>query len=162
MSEDQRVIIMWRKTALSPCLMALWSSLAFGAGFQSEVDQAHEQIVKKEVAVVHGTRRPTLNDRVKAMAAALGLTEPQQAALTKILEERQEATLRLRRDTSIPGSIRIERFRYLQDQTVLRIRSILNEEQKKKYDPLAARKIEPSPQERSVDDWLKVTTPAIK
>ena len=104
-------------------------------------------------------RRPTLDDRVKTLATSLGLNEAQQAAVKKILEQRQQETLRLRRDTSIPGSVRIERLRALQDQTVQRIRLVLNDEQKKKYDPLAVRQTGPAPGQKSVEDWLKVTTP---
>jgi Spy/CpxP family protein refolding chaperone len=107
----------------------------------------------------HAHRRPTLADRVKAIAKSLDLSEPQQAAVTKILEQRQQETLRIRQNTSISGSARIDQFRALQDNTVERIRAVLNEEQKKKYDPLAVRRIEPAPEQKSVEDWLKVTTP---
>jgi len=104
-------------------------------------------------------RGASLDDRVKTLATALGLDEAQQGAVKKILEQRQQETLRLRHDTSIPGSVRIERLRALQDQTVQRIRLVLNDEQKKKYDPLAVRQTGPAPGQKSVEDWLKVTTP---
>jgi hypothetical protein len=104
-------------------------------------------------------RRPSLDDRVKTLAAALKLDEAQQVAVKKILQQRQEEMLRLRRDTSITGSTRIERLRALQDQTVQRIRLVLNDEQRKQYDPLAVRKAGPAPGQKSVEDWLKVTTP---
>ena len=104
-------------------------------------------------------RRPSLDDRVKTLAAALNLDEAQQVAVKRILEQRQQETLRLRHDTSITGSARIERLRALQDQTVQRIRLVLNDEQKKKYDPLAVRKAGAAPGQKSVEDWLKVTTP---
>ncbi|HXJ90061.1 MAG TPA: hypothetical protein VMS18_24830 [Candidatus Binatia bacterium] len=104
-------------------------------------------------------RRPTLDDRVKTLATALELSEPQQVAVKKILEQRQLETLRLRQDPYISGSERIDRFRALQDQTVERIRSVLNDEQKKKYNPLAVREIKPAPDQKSVEDWLKETTP---
>jgi Spy/CpxP family protein refolding chaperone len=104
-------------------------------------------------------RRPSLDDRVKGLATALSLNEAQQAAVKKILEQRQQETLRLRSDPSIPGSARIDRLRALQDQTVQRIRLVLNDEQKKIYDPLAVRKTSPAPGQKSVEDWLKVTTP---
>jgi hypothetical protein len=104
-------------------------------------------------------RRPTLDDRVKVLAKNLELNEAQQIAVKKILEQRQQEALRIRLDPSISGGARIEQFRALQDNTVLRIRAVLNEEQKKKYDPLAVRRIQPAPQQRSVEDWLKITTP---
>jgi hypothetical protein len=104
-------------------------------------------------------RRPTLDDRVKALAKALDLSDPQQAAVKGILEQRQAEILRLRQDGSISGEERIDRLRALQDQTVLRIRAVLNDEQKKKYDPLAVRDRTPAPDQKSVEDWLKETTP---
>lgn len=104
-------------------------------------------------------RRPTLDDRVKALAAALDLNESQQVAVKKILEQRQLEMLRIRQDPSIEGSDRIGKLRALQDQTVQRIRAVLNDEQKKKYNPLAIRDREPAPDQKSVEDWLKATTP---
>jgi len=148
-----------KKTRLLGGIFVLTSSLGFAASAQSEAGN-REQNPRKNTATVRGVRRRvTLDERVKALTTALDLTEPQQAALRRILEQRQAETLRLRHDTSIPGSVRIEWFRALQDQTVLRIRGILNDEQRNKYDPLAVRKIESSPQDRSVDDWLKAAAP---
>jgi hypothetical protein len=92
------------------------------------------------------------------LAKSLDLNESQQTAVKKILERRQQETLRIRTDPTITGSTRMEQFRMLQDHTAEQIRAVLTEEQKKKYDPFAVRKI-PQSQERSVEDWLKVTTP---
>jgi len=104
-------------------------------------------------------RRRTVDDQVKVFATALNLSETQQVAVKRILEQRQQETLRLRNDPSISGSDRIDRFRALQDKTVERIRAVLNDEQKKKYNPLAVRKVTPSPDQKSVEDWLKATSP---
>jgi Spy/CpxP family protein refolding chaperone len=105
-------------------------------------------------------RRARLNvdDRVKVLAKALDLNETQQSAVKRILEQRQLETLRLRQDSSISGSARIDQFRALQLRTVEKIRAVLNDEQRKKYDPLASDKVQHQP-ERSVEDWLKLTTP---
>jgi hypothetical protein len=110
-------------------------------------------------AVAQRGHRPTIDDRVKVFARNLDLNEEQQAAVKKILEQRQQETLRIRQDASISGGARIERFRALQDHTVERIRAVLNEDQKKKYDPLAVRRATPAPDQKSVEDWLKITTP---
>lgn len=104
-------------------------------------------------------RRLTLDDQVKSFAKSLDLNEAQQAAVKKILEQRQQEILRLRTDGSISGADRIGRLRALQDQTVERIRNVLNDEQKKKYNPLAVRQVPPAPDQKSVEDWLKATTP---
>jgi hypothetical protein len=116
-------------------------------------------LVSSVPVVAQRGHRPSIDDRVKVFAKNLDLNEAQQAAVKKILEQRQQETLRLRQDPSISGSARIERLRALQDTTVERIRAVLNDEQKKKYDPLAVRRIQPAPNQRSVEDWLKVTTP---
>ena len=110
--------------------------------------------------MLRGQRSARIIDgRVKLLAKNLDLNEAQQAAVKKILEQRQQETLRIRLDSSINGDARIDRFRAIQDNTVQRIRAVLNEEQRKKYDPLAVRRIQPPPDQRSVEDWLKVTTP---
>jgi Spy/CpxP family protein refolding chaperone len=103
--------------------------------------------------------RPNLDDRVKVLAKSLDLSEAQQAALKKILEQRQQEILQMRLSPSSAGSAQIDRFRAIQDKTVEWIRAVLNDEQRKKYDPLAVRRLPPAPQQRSVEDWLKATTP---
>jgi len=103
--------------------------------------------------------RVTLDDHVKALAKSLDLNEAQQAAIKKILERRQQEILRLRQDASISGDDRTSRLRALQDQTVEKIRGVLNDEQKKKYNPLASRQAPPAPDQKSVEDWMKATTP---
>jgi hypothetical protein len=107
----------------------------------------------------HSHRRVAMEDRVKVMARNLNLDQGQQDAVLKILQARTEESLRIRRDSSISGGARIEQFRALQDKTVLQIRAVLNEEQKKKYDPLAVRTREPATDQKTVEDWLELTTP---
>ena len=106
----------------------------------------------------HRSRKSNIDARVSILTKSLDLNDVQQSAVKNILEQRQQQTLRIRRNPSISGSDRIEQFRALQDSTVERIRAVLTEEQKKKYDPLASRQIQSTP-ERSVEDWLKATTP---
>jgi len=104
----------------------------------------------------HRYRRITIDDQVKGLTKSLDLTETQQTALKRILEQRQLETLRIRRDSS--GNDQISRFRMLQVQTVAHIRALLNAEQKKKYNPLGQRPPQQTDQ-RSVEDWMKATTP---
>ncbi len=104
------------------------------------------------------SRLSNLDVQVNKFAGSLGLSEAQRSEFKRILEWRQQQILRLRSDGSISGGERIDRFRALQDKTVEKIRAILNEEQRKKYNPLAPRNLPPSPQ-TSVEDWMKATTP---
>jgi hypothetical protein len=89
----------------------------------------------------------------------LNLDQAQQAGVKTVLERQQREARQIQFDQSLSGAERIGRFRALQQDTVSRIRGLLNEEQKKKYDPLAVRKATPAPDQKSVEDWLKVTTP---
>jgi hypothetical protein len=106
----------------------------------------------------HRSKTSTLDRRVTLFAKSLNLNDAQQSAVKKILEERWQQSLRIRKDPSITGGERIEQFRVLQQNTVARIRAVLNEEQRKRYDPFATQKVQQTP-ERSVEDWLKLTTP---
>lgn len=106
----------------------------------------------------HRSRKSYIDARVGILTRSLDLNDAQQSAVKNILEQRQQETLRIRHDPSISGSARIERFRALQDTTVERIRALLTDEQKKKYDPQASRQIQSKP-ERSVEDWLEATKP---
>ena len=138
---------------------------------QPSVAQPSQEIAKPQsaqsaqsqashAATYHSNRRRSvIDERVKQFAASLNLNEAQQAAVKKILEQRQAEILRIRTDSAMSGSQRMERLHLLQDQTVEKIRSVLNDEQKKRYDPLAVRKVPPSSDQKSVEDWLKLTTP---
>jgi hypothetical protein len=102
--------------------------------------------------------RGNLDQRVARLTQALQLSEPQQSAVRGILEQRKEQFWRIRHDPSLPGSERIERVRALQQATAEQIRGVLNDEQKKKYDPLAVRRLEPARGQRPVEDWLDLIT----
>jgi len=114
-------------------------------------------------AAGNGTLRPrirrNIDDRVLRLTKTLELDQAQQSAVKKILEQRLQQIEWIRRDPSISGGDRIEKFRTLQASTVEQIRGVLNDEQKKKYDPLAVRRLQPAPEQRSVQDWLEATTP---
>jgi hypothetical protein len=105
------------------------------------------------------SRTRSIDDQVKGFAKNLDLNETQQAQVKAILERRQEQSRRIWNDHSVPVSDRIGRYRALNDGTVAQIRSILNEEQKKKYDPLAHRKDLPTTAQPSVEDWMNATRP---
>jgi Spy/CpxP family protein refolding chaperone len=105
----------------------------------------------------HRYRRLSIDDQVKGLAKNLNLNEVQQAAVKKILESRQHATMRILRKTS--GGDRVSRIRALQLRTVAQIRAVLNDEQRKKYNPLGQRPPQPTSPQPSVEDWMKATRP---
>jgi ABC-type Na+ transport system ATPase subunit NatA len=99
-------------------------------------------------------KRTTLDERVKRFAKVLDLNESQQTRLKSVLERQQMQANQIRLDQSLSGAARISRLRNLQQDTVLQIRSLLNDEQKKKYDPLDHEK-QTNSSDSYVNDWMK-------
>jgi hypothetical protein len=110
-------------------------------------------------SVIRNHKRPSPDERGKALAKYLELDETQQIALQKILEQRQQEVLQMRFTPLPAGSAQIDRFRAIQDRTANRIRAVLNQEQRKKYDLLAIRRSAPPGSKTSVQDWLKAANP---
>jgi hypothetical protein len=106
----------------------------------------------------HQYTRSSLDDRASRFAKILNLSEAQQSAVKKILERRQQEMLRVRFNPTISGSMMIDRIRAVEDSTVEQIRAVLNEDQKKIYAPLSARRVPPA-QQPNVEEWLKATAP---
>jgi periplasmic protein CpxP/Spy len=100
-------------------------------------------------------RRHPIDDRVKELAKALDLNETQQSEIKTVLEHQQGQARRIQFDPNLSGADRNDRFRALQDDTVLRIRALLNEEQKKKYDPLNHGTQHTGSPGNYVDQWMK-------
>lgn len=146
-------------TLWAPRLAAQATESASGSPAQSASENAPatQPTPKHRVHAIH--RRVTVDDRVKGLATALELSDSQQVAVKRILEQRQVEILRLRQDGSLSGEQRIDRWHALQDDTVRRIRAVLNDEQKQKYDPLAVRERTPPQDQKTVEEWLKQTTP---
>ena len=105
----------------------------------------------------HRYRRPSIDDQIKTLAKNLDLNQNQQAQVKSILERRQVQRRRIWSSPGLSGS-RIDSYRALDDSTVVQIRAVLNDEQKKKYDPLAHRQNQPTSPQPFVEDWLKATT----
>jgi hypothetical protein len=93
------------------------------------------------------------------LARYLDLDESQRSALKHVLEQRQLELLQMRRTPSSDRTSQIDRFQEIECKTVERIRATLNEEQRKKYDPLGVRNPTPAIQEQTVAEWLKVNAP---
>ena len=81
-------------------------------------------------------KRQTLDDRVEHLARYLDLNERQRSALKNILLENQQEILKMRGVSSQGEELQMDRFRAIKDKTTERIRAMLTEEQRKKYDPL--------------------------
>ena len=147
------------KNVLAKSLL-LWVALGLPAwvhlaGLQAAGQTSPSVDPKRQTGTPVTRHTKTIDDQVKRFAESLGLTESQQSEVMKILEFRQVQTRRIRLDGSLSGDERISRLRVLQDSTVMSIRGVLNDEQKKKYDPLAVRQAQKGSSQTSVEDWMK-------
>jgi hypothetical protein len=104
-------------------------------------------------------KRQSLDERVELLARHLDLNGGQKSTLKIILLERQQDILNMRHAPSHGDGLQLDRFRTIEDKTAERIRAMLTEEQRKKYDPLGVRNSNFGAQNVRVEDWLKVAGP---
>lgn len=147
------------KTSLGKILMLMvlglpaWAPLA---GVQADGQASGSVETKPQIQSPGRWRAITIDDQVKRFSESMELSQTQQSEVKQILEFKQVQIRRIRLDGSLSGEERISRLRALQASTVTRIRGVLNDEQKKKYDPLTARQAQKdSHPQPSVEDWMK-------
>jgi hypothetical protein len=104
-------------------------------------------------------KRPSLDGQVDVLVRYLDLNQDQRSSLKNILLQRQQEILRMRLAPSSDRNSPSDRFRAIEDRTVERIRATLNEEQRKKYDPIGVRRSAPAAQQSNVEDWMKTAGP---
>lgn len=97
---------------------------------------------------VHG-----LEDRVKLLSKALGLDPRQQLELRKILQGQREEVTRVWSDTSVAPAYRVVATQAIGDRTADQIRALLNDEQKKKYNP-PRQAHQAAGSRQGVEDWM--------
>jgi len=101
-------------------------------------------------------RRSGLEARVAKLSQALGLDAVQQAALRKLLQEQRRQVQWIWSEPSVPAADRVAATRVLSARTADRIRAMLTEEQRKKYE--GPPQGDPGEAIRAVhmEDWMKV------
>ena len=100
--------------------------------------------------------RGTLQQRVRVLTEALDLDAGQQIQLEKILEEQRVAVRKIWVDSPLPAAERGPATRTVQDRTADRIRGILTEAQKKRYNPSKPHGAPSAPP--NVGDWMQAQT----
>ena len=101
----------------------------------------------------------SLDDRFELLARYLDLSNEQRSALKDILLERQQEIVNMRHAPAPGAGLQMDRLRTLEDQTADKIRAILTEEQRKKYNPLGEHNSASTSQNLNVDGWLKGPPP---
>lgn len=104
-------------------------------------------------------RRANVDDQVELLARYLELSDGQRSSLKSILERRQQEILSMRSAHVNSDVAPTDTFRAIEDQTARQIRALLNEEQRKKYEPLSNQNSAQAAQQQSAADWLKTARP---
>ena len=84
-----------------------------------------------------GGRGPmSVEDQVKQLTERLSLTDDQQGKVKAILEDGREQMQKVRGDDSLSQEDKMSKARGIHDATTTKIRDILTDDQKKKFDEL--------------------------
>jgi hypothetical protein len=101
----------------------------------------------------HPTAGGTLDHRVKVLAKALDLDAHQRDELREILEDRRQAVMKIWSDPALLSAERVPATRAVEERTAERIRAILNDEQKKRYNPPKPQGTQAPP--ANVEAWME-------
>jgi hypothetical protein len=119
-----------------------------------------------EVAHPKATRRHAprhaavsrIEDRVRTLSKGLGLDLKQEAELRKVLERQREQVQRVWKDPALPGRWRVSATLAIDERTADEIRALLNDEQRKKYNPPRQRH-EQTSDKLGVEAWMDAMKP---
>lgn len=78
----------------------------------------------------------SVDDRVKMLADRLSLNDDQQTKVKSILTDSQQQQQSIRDDSSLSQDDRRSKMRSLRESTNSKIREVLNDDQKKKFDEM--------------------------
>ena len=161
MAAECWIHVMSRRTGAQPiewfgrvarhCVLALAGACGFSAHATAEAQDA-AGAAPRHRATRH-VAAPSLDDRVKALSKALDLDAKQQSELKTLLDDQREQVRRVWANAAVPVAYRIGETQAIDDKTAERIRALLNEEQKQKYNP--PRQPQPAAQSvPNVEAWM--------
>jgi protein CpxP len=140
----------------SSWLMALACAGCFATVSIKAADEPATGTVPQTSAPLH--RASALEQRVALLSAELGLDAQQQAEVRRILEDQRQQVAKVWSDTAVPAAYRVNATRSISERTGDRIRALLTEEQKAKYNqPRKPREAAEHSDAPSVEDWMKAT-----
>jgi hypothetical protein len=98
-----------------------------------------------------------LEQRVRLLTRELDLTAVQQEAVRQILQDQRESVQHLWHDSEIAPAERAPALRLIGERTADRIRAVLDEEQKKKYNRPVPEGALSAQASADVEGWLRAT-----
>jgi Spy/CpxP family protein refolding chaperone len=81
-----------------------------------------------------GRQMPTIDEQVKRLSDRISLTDDQQAKTKTILEDQRTQAQALMKDDSLAPDEKRQKFMGLRQTTISKIKDLLNDDQKKKFD----------------------------
>jgi hypothetical protein len=146
-----------RRARLRAGLLAL--ALAVQGGLPAQVRAAPAAAAAGAAQAGRGragtphARRSGVEARVELLTRALGLDPGQQVATRKVLEDQQRQVLGIWNGGPVSAADRIAATRQVSLHTADRIRALLNEEQRKRYDPPPRGDPGKTVESANVEDW---------
>jgi len=136
-------------------------ALALSAGWPIPAHAAAAEAGSQVQAVKRHTPRHTVRSgiegRVKILSKGLGLDPKQQAELRKVLEGQRDQVQRIWNDPSLSGPYRVSATQAISERTADQIRALLNEEQRKKYNPPRQPHDAAASSEAGVEYWMNLS-----
>lgn len=80
--------------------------------------------------------RPSIDDQVQSLAQQLNLSADQQAKVKTALEDQHTQAMNVVQDNSMSRDDKIQKIHTIRQGTIDKVRSALNDDQKKKFDTL--------------------------
>src|SRR5262249_26857779 len=118
--------------AFSMCVFAMQDQGSSGAG-QAPSEQGGKG---HGYGRGHGRGMPTTDEKVQHMTQMLNLTSDQQSKVKSILQNEQQQMEAMKSDTSTSEQDKREKFQTLRQENSAKIRDVLNDDQKRKYDAM--------------------------
>ena len=81
---------------------------------------------------------PSVDERVQHMTKALNLSDDQQTKVKSILQDEHNQMVSLKQDTSLSQEDQHAKFQQIRQASAQKIRDVLNDEQKAKFDQMQA------------------------
>jgi hypothetical protein len=114
---------------------ALFALGAFAAQSQSPSQQPSQSAPPAAGPGEH-RQMPTIDEQVKTLTDRLTLTEDQQAKTKTILEDQHTQAQAIMKDDGLAPDEKRQKFMGVRQGTISKIRELLNDDQKKKFEAL--------------------------
>ncbi len=80
--------------------------------------------------------RPSIDDQVQSLAQQLNLSADQQAKVKTALEDQHTQAMNVVQDNAMSRDDKIQKIHTIREGTINKVRTALNDDQKKKFDTL--------------------------